>query len=206
MKKILCLLFVTALFAQCSSVEVTENKDEAGRLIERFSVHKKTKLKDGLHETFYASGSKSEESHYVNGVLKGEQKFYYEAGQIQEIRNFDLSGSFSGAYKAYHSNGHLKSEGQYLNGAMGGKWKFFYPSGNIKEIVHFENNTENGPFIEYHENGKIKAEGTYADEREHGLLKLYDEKGELTKQMQCDNGACFTTWRSDMSKDSVKKL
>lgn len=206
MKKIMNLLCIAFLFSQCSSVEVSENKDESGRVIERYTVNKKTKLKDGLHETFFARGSKSEESHYQNGVLRGEQIFYFENGQVQEIRNFGAAGSFSGAYKSYHDNGHLKSEGQYLNGVMGGKWKFFYSSGNIKEIVHFENNTENGPFIEYHENGKIKAEGTYANEREHGLLKLYDSKGELTKEMQCDNGACFTTWRSDMSKDSIKKL
>ena len=206
MKKILWLCVALIYLSSCNNSEVVENKDEAGRLIERYSVDEKTKLKDGLHETFLPSGKKSEESHYTNGIMRGEQIFYYENGQIQETRNLDANGSFSGAYKSYYENGRMKSEGQYLNGAMGGKWKFFYNTGNIKEIVLFENNTENGPFIEYYENGKIKAEGTYANEREHGLLKLYDEKGELSKQMQCDNGACFTTWRSEVVKDSAKKL
>ena len=206
MKKFVGLLVALIYLSSCNNLEVVVKKDEAGRLVERFTVDKKTKLKNGLHETFLPSGGKSEESHYTNGVLRGEQKFYYENGQIEEIRNLDPSGSFSGAYKSYYENGRLKSEGQYLNGAMGGKWKFFYHMGNIKEIVQFENNTENGPFIEYYENGKIKAEGTYADEREHGLLKLYDDKGELTKQMQCDNGVCFTTWRNVAAKDSIKKM
>jgi antitoxin component YwqK of YwqJK toxin-antitoxin module len=206
MKNIVCICILAVLFSQCSSVEIKETKDEAGRVVERYAVDKKTKLKNGLHETFFTSGGKSEESHYENGVMRGEQIFYYENGQIQEVRNMDANGSFSGAYKSYFDNGVLKSEGQYANGSMDGKWKFFYKSGNVKEIVYFKNNTENGPFVEFHENGKMKAEGTYANERENGLLKMYDEKGELTKQMQCDNGACFTTWRSDLAKDSGKKL
>ncbi len=206
MKKILWFIFVVILFSGCSNVDVVEQKDEVGRLIERYTVDKKTKLKDGLHEAFFSSGGKSEESYYKNGVLKGEQIFYYENGQIQEVRNFDKDGSFSGAYKSYHETGKLKSEGQYVNGSMSGKWKFFYRTGNIKEIVHFRDNVENGPFIEYYENGKISAEGTYINELEHGALKKYNDKGELTSQMECENGVCHTVWKSDMIKDSVKKL
>jgi hypothetical protein len=157
-------------------------------------------------------GERDDDEEQIKWLVKSvdagnpEAIFYYENGQIQEVRNMDANGSFSGAYKSYYDNGVLKSEGQYANGSMDGKWKFFYKSGNVKEIVYFKNNTENGPFVEFHENGKMKAEGTYANERENGLLKIYDEKGELTKQMQCDNGACFTTWRSDLAKDSGKKL
>jgi antitoxin component YwqK of YwqJK toxin-antitoxin module len=206
MKNILVFILATVFLVSCQNLDVVEQKDEAGRIIERYTIDKKTKLKQGLHEGFHSSGVKSEESHYKNGILIGEQIFYYENGQIQEVRNLDDKGSFSGPYKSYHENGHLKSEGQYVSGAMNGKWKFFYRSGNIKEIVHFRNNVENGPFIEYHENGKISAEGTYANELEQGILKIYNEKGELTMQKECQNGACYTVWRSDLAKDSAKKL
>lgn len=206
MRIIGAFVIMTIALSSCSPVEVVENKDEAGRLVERFTVDKKSKLKEGLHEAFHANGSRAEESNYKNGVLRGEQKFYYENGQISEIRNFDTNGAFSGPYKSYHETGNIKSEGQYVNGSMSGKWKFFYRSGNIKEIVHFRDGVENGPFIEYYENGKMSAEGTYANEVEHGVLKKYNDKGELTTQMQCENGVCHTVWRSDMNKDSVKKL
>ena len=206
MRKFWVLVFVVFAFSNCSNVDVVENKDEAGRIIERYTVDKKTRLKDGLHETFYVGGSKSEESNYKNGMLKGEQIFYYENGQIQEVRNFDKEGNFSGVYKSYHETGKLKSEGQYINGSMSGKWKFFYRTGNIKEIVHFRDNVENGPFVEYYENGKISAEGTYVNELEHGVLKKYNDKGELTSQMQCEDGVCHTVWKSDMNKDNSKKL
>jgi antitoxin component YwqK of YwqJK toxin-antitoxin module len=206
MRKILWIIVCIIFFEGCSNVEVVENKDESGRMIERYTVDKKTKLKEGLHEAFHTGGSKSEESNYKNGVLRGEQIFYYENGQIQETRNFDESGSFSGAYKSYHENGNLKSEGQYENGAMNGKWKFFFKTGSIKEIVFFRNNVENGPFVEYHENGKLRYEGTYLNEKEEGLLKVYNDKGELEKHMQCEGGVCRTVWRSDLAKDSIKKM
>ena len=200
------ILFLIPL-SSCHNLEVVENKNEVGILVERFTRDPKTKLKEGLHETFFTSnGGKSEESKYKRGVLYGEQMFYYENGQVMENRNFDNNGSFTGAFKSFHDNGHLKSEGQYENGAMIGKWKFFYKSGNIKEIIFYRDNVENGPFIEYYENGKISAEGTYANELEHGLLKIYDDKGNLTVQKQCENGVCRTVWKSDLAKDSAKKL
>jgi antitoxin component YwqK of YwqJK toxin-antitoxin module len=202
----LILSFFTPL-SSCRQKEVVETKNEAGKLVERYTIDPRTKLKDGLHETFFTTtGGKSEESTYKVGVLHGEQIFYYETGQVMERRIFDKDGNFSGSFKSYHENGHLKSEGQYENGSMVGKWKFFYRSGNVKEIIHYKNNVENGPFIEYYENGKVSAEGTYMDELEHGLLKMYDNKGNLTSQKQCENGVCHTVWKSPTASDSVKKM
>ncbi len=207
MNKIVLFLLILLPLSSCRNVSVVENKNEAGQLVERFTIDPKTKLKEGLHETFFTeNGGKCEESNYKAGVLRGEQIFYYENGQVRERRNFDENGSFTGVFKSYFENGHLKSEGQYENGAMDGKWKFFFNSGNIKEIIVYKNNTENGPFIEYHENGKIAAEGTYINELESGSLKIYDDKGNLTMQKQCENGICRTTWKSGLAVDSAKKL
>ena len=205
MNRIVLIFLILVPLSSCDNRKVVENKNEAGQLVERFSIDPKTKLKEGLHETFFTeTGGKCEESNYKAGVLRGEQIFYYENGQVRERRNFDENGSFTGVFKSFHENGHLKSEGQYENGAMDGKWKFFFKSGNIKEIIFYKNNVENGPFIEYHENGKIAAEGTYINELENGLLKIYDDKGNLTMQKQCENGICRTTWNSSLSADSAK--
>jgi antitoxin component YwqK of YwqJK toxin-antitoxin module len=207
MNKMWFFVFILIPLCSCNNVNIVENKNEAGQLVERYAVDPKTKLKEGLHNTFFAeNGGKCEESNYKAGVLRGEQIFYYENGQVKERRNFDENGSFTGIFKSYFDNGHLKSEGQYDNGAMDGKWKFFFKSGNIKEIIFYKNNVENGAFIEYHENGKIAAEGTYLNELENGVLKIYDEKGTLTMQKQCENGICRTTWKSSMAADVTKKL
>lgn len=207
MNRIPLFLLILLSLSSCNNVTVVENKNEAGQLVERYTINPQTKLKEGLHETFFTeNGGKCEESNYKAGILRGEQIFYYENGQIKERRNFDVNGSFTGVFKSFFENGHLKSEGQYENGAMNGKWKFFFKSGNIKEIIFYKNNVENGLFIEYHENGKIAAEGTYINELENGLLKIYDDKGNLTMQKQCENGICRTTWKSSLSADTAKKL
>lgn len=207
MNKFAFLVLILLPLSSCTHLEVVNNKNEAGQLVERFTIDPQTKLKEGLHETFFpTNGGKCEESNYKAGILRGEQILYYDNGQVMERRNFDENGSMTGVFKSYFENGHLKSEGQYDNGAMEGKWKFFFTNGNIKEIILYKNNVQNGPFTEYHQNGKISAQGTYVNEIVSGLLKIYDEKGNLTTQQECINGACQTTWKSSIAADSAKKL
>ena len=207
MNKYLFLILFFLPLSSCNRLQVVDNKNEAGQLVERFTIDPKTKLKEGLHETFFAdTGGKCEESNYKAGILRGEQIFYFDNGQVKERRNFDENGSFTGIFKSYYENGHLNSEGQYENGSMDGKWKFFFKTGNIKDIIFYKNNVQNGPFIRYRENGKIASEGTFLNEVETGLLKLYDDKGNLTTQQQCENGNCLTTWKSSISADKAKKL
>jgi antitoxin component YwqK of YwqJK toxin-antitoxin module len=207
MNKLFFLLFLFLPFYSCTHLDVVENKNEAGQLVERFTIDPKTKLKHGIHETFSTkNGGKCEESNYKAGVLRGEQILYYESGQVKERRNFDENGSMTGVFKSYLENGHLKSEGQYVNGAMEGKWQFFFKNGNLKEAIFYKNNVQNGPYMEYHENGKIAAEGTYLNEVDNGVLKIYDAQGNLSMQKQCINGVCQTTWKSTISMDRAKKL
>ena len=71
----------------------------------------------------------------------------------------------------------------------------WYPNGQMKEKVTFSNNEENGAFEEWYENGKLKATGNYLDgDNEDGTLKLYDTLGQLERILECQRGACRTTW------------
>ena len=194
-------------FMACNNLEVVEKRNENSLLVERYTVNKSTKLKEGLHESFSPNSTGLLQiSHYKAGVLCGEQIVYYDNGQIEDCRHFNESGALSGDFLSYYENGKLKSEGHYASGAMNGKWKFFYANGNVKQITYYRDNVQNGPFVEFYDNGKPAAEGTYENDLEHGLLKMYDETGELTEQRECDNGICRTVWRSDVSKDGSKKL
>ncbi len=201
------VLNVILLFVSCENREVIEKRNENGLLIERYTINKSTKLKEGFHEIFSAnSNALVQTSNYKAGVLDGDQIVYYETGQIEEKRHLDETGSLSGDFLSYFENGKMKSEGHYAYGAMNGKWKFFYSNGNVKQILYYRDNVENGPFVEFHETGKMAAEGTYENDLEHGLLKIYDKDGTLTEQRDCNNGVCRTIWRSDVSKDGSKKL
>ena len=110
MNRIWFFALVILSLSSCNKVQIVENKNEAGQLVERFTIDPKTKLKEGLHENFFTeTGGKCEQSNYKAGILRGEQIFYYENGQVKERRNFDENGSFTGVFKSYYDNGHLKS-------------------------------------------------------------------------------------------------
>ncbi|MCC6727629.1 MAG: toxin-antitoxin system YwqK family antitoxin [Saprospiraceae bacterium] len=199
------------LFAACSNVETIENKDENGKLTEKYTINKQTKKKEGPYAAFYPNGQKQEESFYINDSLHGERKLFYENGQMESLITL-ANGMFEGKYQKFNEAGKLTNEGQYVGNEMSGLWKKWYDTGELQEEVTFAANLENGPFKEYHKNGKLKAEGTYLEgDNEQGELKEYDENGELIKLMYCEFGVCMDAWTKeggDMPIDTarIKKL
>lgn len=177
-------------------LEVVENKDENGNLIEKFSRRKDTFAKQGLYQAFSKDGKIIEEAYYENDSLNGERKLYYESGKIEIIQPYVMD-KFEGEYKEFYENEQLKFEGKYADNAMVGIWKKYYDTGSLMEEVYFENSSENGPFKEYYQNGNLKTEGEYLNASENGLLKKYDENGDLIARMQCLKGICQTIWTKD---------
>ncbi|MBK9015100.1 MAG: toxin-antitoxin system YwqK family antitoxin [Saprospiraceae bacterium] len=195
--------FAILFFSACSNFETVETKDENGKLKEKFTINKKSKKKEGQYLSFYPNGQKLEESFYLNDSLQGEQKMYYENGQLESLTNH-ANGMFVGKYQKFDENGRLTNEGQFVNNEMSGVWKRWYDTGELQEEVTFAGNLENGPFKEYHKNGKLKTEGVYLDgDNENGELKIYDENGELTQKMYCEYGICAETWSKEKGEQTI---
>ncbi len=184
------LLFLTACE---SNVETVENRNAFGHL-ERYQRRKKDFAKEGLYQRFHEKGYLIEEAHYRHDTLDGERKFFYASGQVESVEHF-RKGVFHGKYQRYYESGQLQLEQAFVDGVLQGISTAWYPNGKIKEKVTLRDNEENGPFTEWYENGQLKAEGAYLDgENEHGLLKLYDTLGQLERTLECQMGACRTTW------------
>ena len=200
----LSFFFILLIVSSCqNNLEIVENKDDEGNLIERFSRDKEDFSKMGLYTRFFKSGQKAEEATYNKDTLDGERKMYYENGQV-EIHELYKNGLFEGIYKTFYENGQLAQEGHYINNEMQGEWKRYYKSGQLMEIVTFKDNEENGFFKEFYENGKPKAEGEYLNgDSEHGLLQMYSEAGELEKKMQCHHGICRTIWTKESGEQEM---
>lgn len=197
--RILCFLIVLLFIACSSKLKVVEIRNEAGKLIEKYTQNVETQQREGESELYASDGKLLEKSYYKNGQLHGERILYHENEKIQVIERYD-NGEFKGLYQAYYDNGQLEIEGKYIDGQMNGKWKRYYTSGELMEIVTFVSNYENGPFVEYHKNGKIKTEGKYLDgDNEQGELKMYDEEGMLIRKMDCNKGICKTIWTAEKS-------
>lgn len=211
MRFILFCFLVTAMASGCSDVEVVENKDENGALLEKYARKKDNFDKHGPYQSFYPNGTLYEERNYKNNLLDGESKVYSENGQLDYVEHHK-DGKYEGLYQQYHQNGQLSNEGQYVEDAMKGVWKRWFEDGTLREEVMFDANNENGPFKEYHSNGKLKTEGSYLQgDNEQGELLIYDETGELIEKMTCEFGVCGTHWRKgegdiEIDMDRIKRL
>jgi hypothetical protein len=64
---------------------------------------------DGVHKTYFESGSLMEEATYKNGKLNGPLKRYYENGSLSEIINY-VDGKQNGQKYDYFKDGKLKMQ------------------------------------------------------------------------------------------------
>jgi antitoxin component YwqK of YwqJK toxin-antitoxin module len=191
-KFLLSLTGSAILFTSCSRTETVER--EAFGMVEKYEVDKKTGVKHGVFEKFELDGTLIEHAVYVNDKLQGERTIFYANGSPEIVEHYN-AGVIAESYHVYYANSEKEIEGNYADGVMSGIWKRFYENGQLMEEVTFADNMENGPFVEYHKNGNLKAEGQYlGGNKEQGVLKLYDEKGELYRRMECNDGICHTTW------------
>lgn len=195
------------IIAGCSNLETVEHKDDAGKVMERFSQDKKTGQKEGTYEAYHPDGKIKESANYVHDTLEGERKLFFENGQVDAIEHYQ-KGSFEGIFQKFYKNGQLANEGNYINNEMSGLWKRWYETGELWEEVNFEHNLENGPYKIYHKNGQINLQGSFIEgDNDHGELLKYNEDGQLAEKMFCHWGICATTWRlseGDIQIDSAR--
>lgn len=191
-KVLIFSLVILGLFA-CKESNFITNKDEKGRITEKYAVNKDNQ-KHGAYSS-YINGALVSKATYKNDKLHGLRTIYHPNGEIEIEENYE-NDVLVGAYKSYHNNGQLAQEANYVQGVLQGLLKTYYKDGKIKEEVTMVDNDENGPFKEYHPNGKIMWEGQFLNgDNEFGLLKNYNEAGELIKKMMCDSlGVCATIW------------
>ncbi|TNE69196.1 MAG: toxin-antitoxin system YwqK family antitoxin [Bacteroidetes bacterium] len=188
------LLLLTLFQPACQSdTEKVEVKNEYGQL-EVYERRKQDFAKEGLYQLYHEKGYLLQEAQYVNDTLHGTRKFFFPNGQVERVEQY-THGVIDGQYVQYYEDGVKQLEQAFKNGALDGLSTAWYPNGQMKEKVMIRDNEENGPFTEWYENGNLKAEGNYLDgDNEDGTLKLYDTLGQLERVLECQRGACQTTW------------
>ena len=95
-----------------------------------------------------------EEAHYVDGVLNGEVKRWYENGQVYQ-------------------------EGQYVDGMMDGSWLVFYSDGNLAAKADFDKGT--GVQTSYANSGYKCLVTNYFENEKHGKETYYNPDGRVTR-------------------------
>ena len=137
------------------------------------------------------------EGEYINGLLNGKGKEYYNNGILKYEGEY-TNNLRNGKGKGYYLNGTIHFEGEYLYGKI---WNiteygmnknvinvFKEGKGYRKQYYQFNNlfcesenisGLKNGKGKEYYNNGKLKFEGEYINGNRNGKGKIYNKNSNL---------------------------
>lgn len=148
------------------------------------------KIKEGNKVITYNEGGSLESEMFYNdnGRLDGEQKKYYDNGQVERISTY-VNGQKEGIQKEFYSDGQNKLEETYKNGSRAGISIQYYPNGQKKSEFTYDS-YRSGPFKIYYDNGKIHEEGE-ADGNNYVYRKIYYKNGQL-KSYWIDSDGVWT--------------
>lgn len=118
---------------------------------------------------------------YVDGILNGPKTWYSYDGKVVLEENYK-NNKIEGEQKAYYENGNIKSIVDYKNGRIvriealaqdgtvlhksdlskgTGLWKYFWENGNILEEGSYKNWRKDGKWVKYRENGEVDVTTIY---------------------------------------------
>ncbi len=155
--------------------------------------------KNGTWLVCGSSGLVVAENHFVNDLLWGEQKSWYENGQLQE--RTVIYGDVLSDRRAWYANGRIKFSQPYVNGKPHGTW-LSYPepvlptdtfpatvdeyknglldglhlsfAGSVKtEEFHYSKGNLNGSATKWNSSGQLEVYEVYAKGQLSGMCEYY---------------------------------
>jgi len=112
-------------------------------------------------------------------TLLGHWEFYYPAGNLKGVGNYNQAGMREGEWRFYRENGKLKSTEHYLNGKLQGSQDFYYDNGNLSSHEVEVDDKLEGFITTYYYSGAKKTEVAYKQGKKEGEEKLYFDNGLL---------------------------
>jgi antitoxin component YwqK of YwqJK toxin-antitoxin module len=108
-------------------------------------------------------------SSYINGVLEGTSKKWYDDGGIQEVRIYS-NGRKNGPQVSFWPNGNKKFEFIAKDDVYEGEMKEWNYNGTLFHLANFKNGQEFGTQKLWYDNGKIRANYVMINGKRYGLL------------------------------------
>ena len=139
-----------------STAQLQEYRKKAGNDPPPPPFYNQGRLFNGVHQTYYKSGSPHEEKTYVAGILNGRYRTYYSNGSLE----FDLhyvDGMQEGINRMYYRTGELYFEAPVLNSLRHGLTVYYYPNGKPKIECVYKYGEPSKTFNTYDENGNLKT-------------------------------------------------
>lgn len=112
---------------------------------------------------------------------------FYENGQLKKICSY-VDNLIDGEYKDYYDNGVLKTDSFYVLGKENCEFRSFYNNGQVECIIDLEDGKRCGQFLKYYKSGKLEDETYYANNAPISDSYLYYESGGLYAKLTYEEG------------------
>ena len=90
---------------------------------------------------------------YVDGVLHGTEKSYYQSGKLKSLGSFKR-GILDGIVTGYYEDGTIQVRATYDNGVKQGRVIHYYPNGTKQVESFYTDDKFDGVRTTWYENGK----------------------------------------------------
>ncbi len=144
---------------------------------EKIGNYNKKGEKTGEWRVYFGDGALALLENYKNGKLDGQQKAFYETGELKAIAS--LTNGTLLEWKQFYKSGQL----EILVIPIAEKkqhWKYYYKDGTLKEEESInEEGERDGAYKAYYQNGKLSRSATFKDGKLIGEWKNNDEDGKL---------------------------
>ena len=124
---------------------------------------------------------------YVDGVLHGTEKSYYQSGKLKSIGYF-TKGILDGVVTGYYKDGSVQVVGHFSNGIKDGGVLYYYPNGSKQVEMFYDNGKLQGAVKTWYENGNVMKSIPYSKGMVHGTLEIYYESGGVFEEVEYNFG------------------
>jgi len=124
---------------------------------------------------------------YVDGVLHGDEKSYYQSGNLKSLGSFK-HGLLDGIVTGYYEDGTIQVRAIYDNGIKQGRVIHYYPNGTKQVETFYTNDEFDGVRSTWYENGKPMEVAPYSKGLLHGTGRTYYEAGGVFEEVKFKYG------------------
>jgi antitoxin component YwqK of YwqJK toxin-antitoxin module len=124
---------------------------------------------------------------YVDGVLHGDEKSYYQSGKLKSLGSFKR-GILDGIVTGYYEDGTIQVRATYDNGVKQGRVIHYYPNGTKQVESFYTDDKFDGIRTTWYENGKPMEIAPYSKGLLHGTGRTYYEAGGVFEEVKFKYG------------------
>ena len=124
---------------------------------------------------------------YVDGVLHGTEKSYYQSGKLKSLGSFKR-GILDGIVTGYYEDGTIQVRATYDNGVKQGRVIHYYPNGTKQVESFYTDDKFDGVRTTWYENGNVMKSIPYSKGMVHGTLETYYESGGVFEEVEYNFG------------------